>query len=41
MRNRLRYFGQLEDGTPSGDGAMTWKDRQIYRGKKIYIYIKH
>ncbi len=38
MKNRLRYFGQLEDGTPSGDGTMTWKDGQIYKGtKNIYI----
>ncbi len=31
---RLRYFGQLNNGIPSGHGIMTWKDGQIYKGIK-------
>jgi hypothetical protein len=37
--NRLRYFGQLNNGIPSGHGTMTWKDGQIYKGiKKLQKY---
>jgi hypothetical protein len=41
-RNRLRYFGQLDNGVPNGHGTMAWKDGQSYKGteqlkKLLYI----
>jgi hypothetical protein len=29
---RDHYFGQVNSGTPSGEGTMTWKDGQLYKG---------
>ena len=29
-----RYLGNLKNGLPDGQGTMTWKDGQIYNGKK-------
>jgi hypothetical protein len=31
-KKRVRYFGYLNHGVPSGHGTMTWKDGQIYKG---------
>jgi len=33
-KKRVRYFGFLDNGVPSGYGTMTWKDGQIYKGTK-------
>ena len=33
-RNRQRYFGQLNNGIPNGQGTMACKDGQTYKGTK-------
>ena len=39
-RNRLRYFGNLKNGIPSGHGMMAWKDGQIYEGKNGLFFLQ-
>jgi hypothetical protein len=32
----MTYLGQQRNGIPNGFGTMTWKDGQIYNGKRRY-----